>query len=314
VKAILTNKYFRTYLIIYLLTLTLLKVEEAQVLTEILFLLLLYGVLFTSIAYSITKKSKSLFVDEPAQKHELLMVLILVILFTLFITYYKDLIFLINHQVEENTRADKLITGVIKLLFIVVLPLLVYKIAYGFELKNWGFTGKLSTYVSKNNLIVFITFLVLVSGLQYFMSNGFKPVLQGEYSVSQILVGLPLNFFWLLITVGIVEEFFFRAFLQSRLSVLLKSEISGIILSAAIFGLAHAPGIYLRGGGLIANLGSAPSVILSVGYSFAALSVAGFFLAVIWARTKNFWLIAAIHALVDLLPGLSGFIDLWNIR
>jgi len=39
-----------------------------------------------------------------------------------------------------------------------------------------------------------------------------------------------LVYLWLVVEVGLVEEFFFRALLQSRLSVFLRSEVSGIVL------------------------------------------------------------------------------------
>ncbi len=86
-----------------------------------------------------------------------------------------------------------------------------------------------------------------------------------------------------------VEEFFFRALVQSRL-----------ILSGLVFGLAHAPGFYLRGGGNLDNLGLHPSLFLSIGYSILVLSVSGFFLAIIWSKTKNLWLVMVIHAFGDL--------------
>lgn len=80
-----------------------------------------------------------------------------------------------------------------------------------------------------------------------------------------------------------------------------------------LFGLAHAPGFYLRGGGTLDNLGTNPSLFMSVGYSILVLSVAGFFLSIIWCRTRNLWLVMAVHALVDLLPGISEFVTTWGI-
>jgi uncharacterized protein len=59
--------------------------------------------------------------------------------------------------------------------------------------------------------------------------------------------------------------------------------------------LAHAPGFYLRGGGTLDNLGQHPSLFLSIGYSIVILSVLGFFLGIIWNKTKNLWLVMAIH-------------------
>jgi len=47
---------------------------------------------------------------------------------------------------------------------------------------------------------------------------------------------------------------------------------------------------------------------------YIAIYLPGLFHAIIWVKTKNFWLIVSIHAFVDLLPGLNGFIETWGIN
>jgi uncharacterized protein len=146
---------------------------------------------------------------------------------------------------------------------------------------------------------------------QFFLSNGGKPVRSGEFSWQQLTVALPLCFFWLFVEAGLVEEFFYRAILQSRLTVLLKSSTGGIVITALIFGLSHAPGLYLRGAeseGLSEKL---PFLFFSA-YTITYMSVAGVFLGIIWQRTKNIWLVMGIHAMVDLLPNVGGFIRTWS--
>jgi membrane protease YdiL (CAAX protease family) len=66
---------------------------------------------------------------------------------------------------------------------------------------------------------------------QLFFGNGAKPIREGLITNKQLLIGLPLLFIWLIFEVGLVEEFFFRALVQSRLTVITRSEIGGIILS-----------------------------------------------------------------------------------
>ena len=43
---------------------------------------------------------------------------------------------------------------------------------------------------------------------------------------------------------------------------------------------------------------------MAVGYSVVITSVAGFFLGVLWARTRNFALVVTVHAMGDLLANL----------
>jgi membrane protease YdiL (CAAX protease family) len=43
---------------------------------------------------------------------------------------------------------------------------------------------------------------------------------------------------------------------------------------------------------------------MAVGYSIVVTSVAGFFLGVLWARTRNFAVVVVVHAAADLLPNV----------
>jgi membrane protease YdiL (CAAX protease family) len=86
---------------------------------------------------------------------------------------------------------------------------------------------------------------------QYFFSGGGAAFRREHFTVFQLLVGLPLCFIWLFVEAGLVEEFFFRAVVQSQLAAAFKSETSGIVLMSLIFGLAHAPGFIFRHAGLV---------------------------------------------------------------
>jgi len=147
----------------------------------------------------------------------------------------------------------------------------------------------------------------------YFVGRGAEPIREGHFSAMQLIIGMPLSFIWLLLEVGLVEEFFFRAYLQTRLAVFFKSKLSGIITACLIFGLAHAPGLYLRGAGSITALGDSPTFIFAVAYSIVTLSVAGFFLGIIWIRTRNLPLLMVIHAAGDLMPGYPELMQVFNI-
>lgn len=310
-----TNKYLIGYFAIYFATLIVMLLEDLFPLDEIIALFAIIGIFFSSIAYFISRSAIPIFTYKPGQRKENYLLIIIVTYFVLFITYYKKLlIFILPGNITEHVQVNEVVTGIMKLIFIVGVPILLYSTIYNFSLRDWGITVKLKACFTGKSLIIFFTFFLILILFQFFVGSGAKPIKDGLYSERQYLFGLPLCYFWLLINVGLVEEFFFRSFLQSRLSVLLKSQIGGIIISALIFGLAHAPGIYLRGSGSIANLGSDPGLLMSIGYSVVVLSVAGFFLSIIWVKTKNLWLIVAIHAVVDLLPNLSRFIELWGIK
>jgi membrane protease YdiL (CAAX protease family) len=60
------------------------------------------------------------------------------------------------------------------------------------------------------------------------------------------LWALPLAFVAMLLTAGFTEEFFFRGFLQTRLTALSGSRLVGLLASALLFGLYHVPYAYLH--------------------------------------------------------------------
>ena len=312
---LLLNRYIIAFTAVYAILLVLLVQVEDYPIGNILAILVILGLLFTSVAYLLSKNAQPVFLDRIAQKHEAYIIGGFIIYLIVFLTYYKTLLISGDNSLFNTSESlEEIIVGFAKVIFLVIIPISIYKFIYGFSLKDWGISHPFKSYLSRRSFLIFVVFLFIIIPFQYFAGNGAKPVREGIFSVSQLLISIPISYIWLILVVGIVEEFYFRAFLQSRLSVILKSDVGGVIISAVIFGLAHAPGLYLRGSGQIANIGLEPSLLLSIGYSFLVLSVAGFFLSVIWLKTKNFWLIVAIHALVDLLPGLPEFITIFAIK
>lgn len=144
--------------------------------------------------------------------------------------------------------------------------------------------------------------------MQCVLGRGLRDLSQAHVPVSALLLGIPLSFAWLIVEVGVVEEFFFRALLQARLAAALRSEWAGLVIAALLFGLVHAPGFYLRPAATMETLGANPSLLMAVGYSLAMTSLAGLFLGVLWMRTRNFAVVVIVHAAGDLLPNLLPFI------
>ena len=140
--------------------------------------------------------------------------------------------------------------------------------------------------------------------MQSFLGRGLHDIRDAHLPVWVLAVATPLSFAWLMMEVGIVEEFFFRVLLQDRLAAVLRSPWGGLVAAAVFFGLVHAPGFYLRPAATQEALGSHPSLLLAVGYSIVLTSTAGLFLGVLWMRTRNFAVLVIAHAAADLLPNL----------
>ena len=212
----------------------------------------------------------------------------------------------------DQPHAVALLTLFRKLTTFVLIPYLIYRYLFRFSLSDFGLSFKWSKVFSRQSVLIFIIMSSAALALNYFGGSGAKPIRDGLFSPGQLLLALPLLFAWEFLEVGLVEEFFFRGLFQNRLTALLKSNWAGICISSLIFGLVHAPGMYLRGAGAIEGLGEAPTLLACIGYCIAVQSAAGFFFAILWSRTRNLWLLMAIHAMTDLLPHTARFIRDWG--
>jgi len=107
----------------------------------------------------------------------------------------------------------------------------------------------------------------------------------------------PIAFLWLALEAGLCEEYLFRACLQTRLAAWLKSDVAAICVTALLFGLAHFPGFAWREpppgapGGLSLE---------TLAYCLTAVAPGALLFGTVWARTRNLWLCAALHALADM--------------
>lgn len=149
--------------------------------------------------------------------------------------------------------------------------------------------------------------------VQFVLGSQAKRLLGGDYLSRHWVWGAILGTSWMVVEAGAVEEFFFRWFLQSRLAALTGSQISGLFLAALAFGAAHAPGIWLRGAGVVEGLGTAPDFATALAYSVSSQGVAGLMFGVLWARTRSLPLVIALHAIGDAAANTASFMDTWGL-
>jgi len=154
---------------------------------------------------------------------------------------------------------------------------------------------------------------VAVLLMQSFLGRGLHDIRSAHFLVWVIALAAPLSFAWLVIEVGVVEEFFFRALLQERLAAVLHSPWGGLVLGALLFGLVHAPCLYLRTAATQESIGAYPSLPMAVGYSIVMTSLASLFVGVLWLRTKNFAVVVIVHAAGDFLPNLVPWIKAFHL-
>ena len=212
-----------------------------------------------------------------------------------------------------HPRSEFFVVLIRKLIVFVAIPFALFRAIYGYRWRDFGLQWAGLRALAGNHLPVVVGLSAAIFIFQYFLGGGAAPLRHGEFSATQLAFGLPLCFGWLFLEAGLVEEFFFRAVVQARLTAWFKSEVSGVALMALVFGLAHAPGFILRHAGLAEAIGANPSAADSIAYAIVVLSVSGIFFGIVWARTKNLLAVMFIHAAADLLPNLKEFVGIWGI-
>ncbi len=137
-----------------------------------------------------------------------------------------------------------------------------------------------------------------------------KQINEANAPLALLAWAAPASFVWIAIEAGLNEEFLYRAVLQTRLSALFRSAWTGIAVTSVIFGLAHAPGLFLRGGPDTDGWSTDPFQVIA--YTIATLAPVSLFFGFLYARTKSLLLVVLLHGMVDVLPNMADFIETWR--
>src|SRR5262245_39025021 len=88
----------------------------------------------------------------------------------------------------------------------------------------------------------------ILLALQCFISPSLKNIAATNTPLPALAWIAPATFIWIAIEAGLNEEFLFRAVLQTRLTAWFGSAWAGVLVTSLLFGVAHAPGLFIRGG------------------------------------------------------------------
>lgn len=251
------------------------------------------GVGFSLLAWLLTLGLKPLPYHVHQPRPEAATMLLYLVPLAAFVAYGFDAV----RHLEQVEPAQSLAILAVKLVVFVVVPAWIITARYRYGLRE---LAPLS--VQTSHMLAALGMAVALIAFQSVAGRGMRDIAAANVSGETLLFGMPLVFLWLIFEVGVVEEFFFRVLLQTRLAAVLRSELGGIVLAALLFGLVHAPGLYLRTSATQEGLSPHPSLGMAIGYSIVITSVAGVFLGVLWARTRNFLVVVLVHAAADLLP------------
>jgi len=298
-----TSGYLLAYAGIYAITLLGLHQLEHFDVAEPLSVVVIVGIGFSGLAWWFTRGIHPLPFTIRWQGRETALLACYLIGVAAFIAWGFN-------AIEAGVASERLRSVVVlaaKLAVFVVLPLVLFHQLWGYSFRDFLVINPELRHQWKPALWMSLVMIIF----QLVFGRGLSEIRHSGLPTWALIIGIPVCFIWLLIEVGLVEEFFFRVLLQSRLSAWLHSEAGGIVLASLLFGLAHAPGLYYRTARTLEAVGPHPSWLMAVGYSVVVISVPGLFMGVLWSRTRNLLLLMTVHAAGDLVPQLAPMMKTW---
>ena len=299
-----SNKVFLAYVAVYGAALWHLSRQPDFEPAEALGVLVVVGVIFSLFALLVTRHTQPLPLAIRSPGAELGMLLAWMVPLAAFLVWGMGTL----KNILPDEPVQSLAIAAAKLLMAVVIPGLLCILVWGYGVRELAPAG---CHWNQLRPALWMSLAGLL--MQGVLGGGVRDLGQAHVPVSIAAIAVPLAFVWLALEVGLVEEFLFRVLLQTRLARVLGSDLSGIIAAAALFGLVHAPGFYLRTAATREALGATPSLAGSLSYSIVVTSVAGIFLGVLWSRTRNLAVVVIVHAATDLIPNLEPFIKAWHL-
>lgn len=116
----------------------------------------------------------------------------------------------------------------------------------------------------------------------------------------KVLYLFPLALLLMLLTAGFTEEFFFRGVLQTRLSLLFRSNLLAIVTAALLFGLYHVPYAYLN-----PRWPSHGNWEAAFSAAFGQAVPTGLVLGILYVRSRsNLLACILLHSLINAFPAM----------
>ncbi len=305
-SAVLRNRALWLFLLLYCLGIGVLAVD-GRPLEETLAVLLIFGFGLPLLGLLCCMRLPQPGLPAPPLRRELPVLLALLVGVTLFLSAKGGMLAALLPAVPDPRWHD-VVNALLKLAAFVALPALVLRLLHG----GWPSAGAVTA--GRGRLwLCFAVLGAIAVAVQFAVGTGAQQLLKPEIQARHWVLGSLLCFLWMSLEAGIVEEFFFRWLLQSRLAALTGSQVSAVCLAALAFGLAHAPGFWLRGAGADEGLGAHPGLLVAAAYSVTMQGIVGLLFGVLWARTRSFTLVVALHGLVDAAANAPAFMETWKL-
>ncbi len=208
----------------------------------------------------------------------------------------------LHAQVKNDpTRSGVLL--VVKLMTMVAVPAAILAARTG-ELAAW----LAPRWYGRSLWIPLVALGLPMLAFQVALGRGLTTIAEKGLAPAKVAGAIPLCFVWLLFDTALPEEFLFRVAVQSAIADRLLSPVAGVLLGALLFGTAHAPGLFLRNGAAVEGIVGSPGSAWAIAYSIAVISPVGIVFGTLWALTRSLAVVVVLHATMDLIPNVAGFV------
>ena len=272
----------------------LMRMPDASI-AEPLFLLAALAVVFPLLAWALTAR---LHPAPPRRRESTVPVLAYLALFAVLVLGWA---FSALNTAIPAQPAQTLAQLALKLATMVVLPAMLF-------LAGRRTPSRMST---TRLAIAFVVMSIAYLAFQAVFGRGLQTLSELAPSATTLLWAVPACFLWETVEAGLCEEVLFRRVLQQRIEDATGSPVAAVAWASLLFGLAHAPGLWMRGGHLMEGVAQATPA-WAIAYSVVMVAPAGVAFGVLWSRTRSLWLVVPLHGMVDLLPHLAPFIRDWT--
>ena len=271
-----------------------------------------YSLILPLLAYFVSLKSRKAVSSQPFFYREWITLIALITFIVIYISWGEHFLGqTLSASFSDSPKTLYLLDALKQVVFYFLIPFFVYKALYGFTLREAGLRIPFKHIFSWRNIITFLLLAAAIIILQYYFNEELEQLWEGDYTRGTLYAAIPLLFIILLFKAGLAYGFFFRALMQSRFSIGLNSKIGGMLVSLLIFGLAHLP-LYLKEGIPDKHeVGQFPGTLSLLAICIGIISINSLFIAIIWRRSKNLWLVMGLYAILELLPNLHHFITTW---
>jgi len=265
--------------------------------------MLIFGLLFSGIAWLATRGIGGRAAPVRAPGPEAGLITVYLVLFALLVLGFG--LSWLEEAVPAGRGREVAVLG-LKLATMVAIPGWLF-VRRGYHWRDVLCFGRLDA----SRWRAFLVMATLLLAMQLLVGQGPRRIAAlGEPGWVIALASVPA-LGWMTLEAGLTEEFLFRVLLQTRLAAWLRSETAGVVGMSLLFGLAHAPGYVLRGAFLMEGMSQAPDPLTAAAYSIAVVSPIGLMFGVLWARTRSLTLLVLLHGWADLVPNLGPFWRTW---